>query len=310
MLRLKRLEAEAFRRVRHYPAQIPKNLHRATVVTSRKLAHILHENPNYISPALESLFTWSGDKIDPLSRLSVQNTTFKPDDLVTIVVKFTKVAYARLQSDVHRLPHSWKSNFAQHDIALTNGTAFDLGLKLAFAFETLVSDSKKKDHRIVREIKLELDDLEKNEASLPSDVEIGMWEAAVDDETWLEVNFESFDAKLSQRNAAHTKSGPEALDDREALSGMLSHADHVLKDYDQGQDGSLFDDSDDPENSDYSDYSDNAGGGSSEEAITPRSKDLGRGDDFTLLMREIMGMSQETMAELMGRNATTGLSKP
>src|SRR5690242_4791541 len=92
-----KVEKEAFHRLNNYPSAISENQHHATLPLPRKVAHILHTNPSYISSAVEAFYLR-----DPISLRLLQPEKsktallFPPEDFVSVSVRFTKVLYAQL----------------------------------------------------------------------------------------------------------------------------------------------------------------------------------------------------------------------
>jgi len=183
------IEAEAFYRLRNYPKQINGSLHHAVVHVPRNLAYILHQSAAYISPAVEAFYLRDPIALRPLQAQSENDLVFPPKDLVTMVVKFTKVGFAQVKSQRFSAPAAWTSVLSARKSEQSRAQT-ELGMKVTSGFEMLVSDPQNQDHKVVREIKLILGDLAEGEDQLPSDAEISQWGMVEDDEAWLDVNFE------------------------------------------------------------------------------------------------------------------------
>lgn len=189
------IQNEAFYRLRNYPKQISENLHSALVTIPRKVALLLHQKPAYISAAIEAFYLRDPIVLRPLRAKNTDELTFKPEDFVTVSVRFTKVSYAQLKSQDFPVPSSWVGKLPSKD----NRTAYDraeLGMKLSCGFEMLLSDPQNQDKPSVREIKLILEDVETGDEGLPTDEEIGKWDKREDDEKWLDISFEDLDQEL------------------------------------------------------------------------------------------------------------------
>jgi hypothetical protein len=220
------IEAEAFYRIRNYPSQIVASLHYAPITIPRKLAYILHNRPSSIAPAVEAFYLR-----DPISLKSLHTPSsdliFPPEDLVTVSTRFTKVLYAQLKSQQFPSPAAWKGilALAENDISSASATTkrytrLEMGMKVTSGFEMLLADPKHDNNRLVREVKIILDDLaEDSNANLPTDGDITKWEnvAREDDERWLDINFEDFQKELQGKG--QDKRSTEA-------AGVLDRNDH------------------------------------------------------------------------------------
>lgn len=306
LIHSQQIEDEAFHRLTDYPAAIGSSLHRSLLSIPRKLAYILHANPTYISPAVEAFYLRDPIALKPLATKDTATLTFPPEDFVDVSVKFTKVGYAQLHSQDYPPPASWTSV-----IPRIKETKVAMGMKLACGFEMLVRDPQNRDKRAVREISLLLEDLEEGEDDLPSDKDIASWSNQIDDESWLDINFEDFEkeldgkgkkassantANVSSSTAAFTGSNSTAEDhgfgDRKTqanLRNIVSNFEKFLDDDKAGPEGAAFSDDDDDDLSSY-------------HSSEPDSDSEDEGEDkegsftdaeFESAMREMMGMPQE-----------------
>lgn len=74
-----------------------------------------------------------------------------------------------------------------------------IGMKLTCGFEMLLADPVNKDKKEVREIQLLLEDISSGEAELPSNEDIAKQQRQ-DDEKWLEIDYDDFEAELSGKS--------------------------------------------------------------------------------------------------------------
>lgn len=308
------IEAEAFYRLRNYPAQITASMHHAPVSIPRKLAYILHVRPASIAPAVEAFYLR-----DPIALKALQSSSslsFAPKDLVTVSIRFTKVLYAQLKSQQQfSTPEAWKDVLAQaakgagsDPLADNKYARFEMGMKVTSGFEMLVSDSKYDDNRSVREIKLILDDIATDgDGSLPSDQEISKWKDVnrEDDEKWLDINFEDFEKELSGKGREKKAPGipgafgpepPSGFGDAKTeadLKKMVERFEAFLNDEDAGLEGAEMDDMDvDDDDDDVDDDSED------------EDKDVSFDEnEFARMMREMMGMPSAE-ADLATNNAS------
>ncbi|KAK5172902.1 uncharacterized protein LTR77_003023 [Saxophila tyrrhenica] len=283
------IEDEAFHRIRDYPSSIKSSLHHALLTIPRNLAYILHRNPSYVSPAIEAFYLRDPVALKPLATKDTSTLLFPPADFVTASVKFTKVGYAQLRSQVFDAPPAWTAVAPK----LQAGDAkTEMGMKVACGMEMLLSDLQNKDKKDVREIKLLLEDVESSEETLPSDEEISKWTQTQDDEKWLDIDYNDFENELSGRKDANgeksntaTGKGFGDANAQQNLRKMVSRFEDFLNDDTAGADGVDDDDLDDNE----SDASDT---GSSDGEDKDASFDEA---EFEKAMKEMMGMPPDEL---------------
>lgn len=287
LLHLPSVEREAFYRLQKYPKQILNNLHHARIIIPRNLAYILHHDPSYISPAIEAFYLRDPIALRPLQACDPKDLDFAPTDCVNVSVKFTKIGYAQLKSQSYDPPPVWK-DFQAGNGNIESKEIINMGMKVACGFEMLISDPQNQDKKVVREIKLLLDDLETGEDQLPSDGEISKWQIVEDDESWLDINFEDFERELAGKNDIDERNDKAGFGDRNAQE-------HLRKMVARFQ--GLLDDDDDAartEGAEYADDTDNDNdqdSTSSEDTEANDENDVNFNEDrFTQMMREMLGM--------------------
>ncbi|GAM83241.1 hypothetical protein ANO11243_012270 [Dothideomycetidae sp. 11243] len=199
------IEDEAFFRLKAYPDAIKTTLHRAKVRIPRRLAYILHQQPAYISPAIEAFYLRDPISLKPLVTKDIGTLLFAPKDFVTVSTTFTRVGYAQLRSQDFPFPPSWTDD--AHDL---ENPEVSTGMKLTCGFEMLLQDKTNRDKRAVREINLLLSDLDAGDDELPSDAEISRWDHHQDDEKWLDIGFEDLERELRGERNADKKEGEQA----------------------------------------------------------------------------------------------------
>ena len=298
------IEADAFYRLRNYPQQINGSLHHAAVRIPRKLAYVLHQSAAYLSPAVEAFYLRDSIALRPLQAQNQNDLVFHPKDLVTMVVKFTKVGFAQVKSQQFSTPAAWISVVStMKDERSMAGT--EIGMKITSGFEMLVADPQNQDHKVVREIKLLLEDLDSGEDQLPSDAEISHWGMVEDDEAWLDVNFEDFDNELSGTSQGQGTPGKGFGDKsaQEDLQKMVARFKDFLDDDAAGSEGAEYLDDMDNDNDEDDDDGHASGDTSSEEEDGLISFDE---DKFATMMREMMGMPPETED---GQSITGGVTR-
>lgn len=298
------IEEEAFFRLRNYPNQISKNQHHAVVKLPRKIAHLLHQKPSYVAVAVEAFYLR-----DPISLKLLQSgpndkrLVFPPEDLVVMSVQFPRVGYAQLKSQEFRAPSAWNPKMPSKSDQASFMQA-ETGMKLTCGFEILLSDLQHQDTLPAREIKMLLEDLESGDATLPSDTEISRWEITQDSEEWLDISFEDLEHELEGREHTRRGQGPTFNDKsaQENLQRIVKQFEDFLNDKKAGLDGAdLLDEESDSE-LDSSD-SDEDDEGEDKEATFDE-------DQFTRMMREMMGMPPEVMDEMMHGELKVPASKP
>jgi hypothetical protein len=186
------IEKEAFYRLRDYPSALSSSFHHSLTSIPRNLAYILSRNPTYISPAIESFYLRDPISLKPLDTKDTSTLHFPPEDFVTVSIKFTKVSFAQLRSQIFDPPPSWTGILPR-----IQDKKVSRGMKLSCGFEMLVSDRMNVDKRVVREIQLLLEDLENGDEVLPTDAEVSEWEKREDGEKWLDIDYNDFEAELS-----------------------------------------------------------------------------------------------------------------
>ncbi|KAF2717367.1 SGT1-domain-containing protein, partial [Polychaeton citri CBS 116435] len=245
------LEDEAFRRLRGYPAAIAESMHHAKVSIPRRLAYILRRNPAYISPAIESFYLRDPISVKPLTTKDTSTLNFPPEDFITTSVRFTKVSYAQILSQVFNPPPAWTGVAPR-----IQDPKVDKGMKLTCGFEMLLCDPQSKAKRTVLEMKLLLEDLEAGEEKLPSDSEIALWPQQEDDEKWLDIDYAEFEDELAGKKGEQSSDSKDSkgFGDKgaqENLKRMVSRFEDFLKDDEIGVAG--VDDEVEDENDDESD---------------------------------------------------------
>lgn len=303
------VEAEAFYRLRNYPAQINASLHHSLVRIPRKLAQIIHSCPSSISYAVDAFYLRDPVAMKPLQTVSAK-LVFPPEDLVTLSVKFTKVLYAQVKSQQFSPPLAWKPIFSELEkIAASDPLKqkellqMEVGMKVTSGYEMIVSDLAKKDDRIYRELLIIVDDLNEdleagNTDVLPSNDKIASWPKAgkEDDESWLDINFEDFEKELQGKSGQNKNKGPLGAFGPDEASGfgdaktqadlkkMVERFEAFMNDEDAGIDGAEMDDMDLDDDDDDDDEYD------SEDEDKEVSFDE---NEFARMMKEMMGMPVE-----------------
>ncbi|OQO08099.1 hypothetical protein B0A48_06893 [Cryoendolithus antarcticus] len=279
------VEDEAFARIREYPSAISSSLHRSLTVIPRRLANILHQNPISISAASEAFYLRDPIAVRPLLTKDLATLVFAPDDLVTVSVKYTKVGYAQLRSQVFDAPPAWTGVIPRLD-----DEKVSMGMKLTCGFEMLLADPQNVDKKVTREVKMLLGDLDAEPTPLPDDAVLATWPQTQDDEKWLDIDYRDFEDQLSGKAKAKT-AGDAAADTTSGdgtanLRKMVSRFESLLKDDDDsaaGLDG--IEDSDD-EASSVSDSDDE-----SEPSSTGEDKSASFDEaEFEVAMKQMMGM--------------------
>ncbi|KAK5113486.1 hypothetical protein LTR62_003355 [Meristemomyces frigidus] len=275
------VEDEAFYRLQGYPAAISSSLHHALVSIPRPLAYLLHHSPAYISAAIEAFYLRDPVSLKPLATKDTSTLTLPPEDFVTVSVKFSKVGYAQLRSQIFEVPPAWTGIIPRLDDAKV-----ETGMKLTCGFEMLLSDRQNQDKRTVREMKVLLEDLESGEEKVPSNEAISAWPHQEDDEKWLDIDYNDFEDELAgMKGRASKGENGKGFGDQNAqdtLRKMVSRFEDFLQDDDAGVEGV---DDDDVDNDSASD---------SESSASPNSGEDRDGSfdeaEFERAMKEMMGM--------------------
>ena len=291
LLHLPSVEREAFYRLQNYPKQISDNLHHARIIIPRSLAYILHHDPSYISPAIEAFYLRDPIALRPLQACDPKDLNFAPSDCVNVSIKFTKIGYAQLKSQSYDPPPVWK-DFQAGDGNMESKEIINMGMKVACGFEMLISDPQNQDKKVVREIKLLLDDLETGEDQLPSDGEISKWQIIEDDESWLDINFEDFERELAGKTCMDKRNNKAGFGDRNAQE-------HLRKMVARFQ--GFLDDDDDAAGTEGAEYADDMDNDNDQDSTSSEDTEANNDDDvdfnedrFTQMMREMLGMQSSS----------------
>ncbi|KAL8832952.1 MAG: hypothetical protein Q9170_004633 [Blastenia crenularia] len=289
LLHTSSIESEAFHRLQKYPTQIKESLHYAMITIPRKLACVLHDNASRISPAVEAFYLRDPIALRPLQLHRPSRLFFPPEDFVTVSVKFAKVGYAQIKGQDFPTPPAWVAYTAK-DPKARGRSGWDVGMKITCGFEMLLSDPQNVDKKPVREIKLLLEDLDAGEEQLPSDNDISQWDHTVDDESWLDIDFNDFDRELSGKTDAGPAGQGGGFGDRAAqanLRRMVTRFEKFLNDDDgTAEDADFFDDTDDENTSNTSDETASRGG-----VMDEAEEEIDFDEDrFTSMMRDMMGL--------------------
>ena len=230
-----KVEKEAFHRLNNYPSAISENQHHATLPLPRKIAHILHTNPSYISPTVEAFYLR-----DPISLRLLQPEksktalTFPPKDFVSVSVRFTKVLYAQLLGQHWNPPAQYEAAIESLVEAGHAQEKSEVAVKLSAGMQMLASHTLFADKKAVREIDLLLEDLENGDDTLSTDAEIAAWPKREDDESWLDIDFSEFEKELQG------KGGEKGFGDKNAqdnLKKMVERFSTFLADDEAGHEG-------------------------------------------------------------------------
>ncbi|KXG48715.1 uncharacterized protein PGRI_025850 [Penicillium griseofulvum] len=286
ILRSTIIQEEAFYRLRKYPQQISENLHSAIITIPRKVAFLLHQKPAYISPAVEAFYVRDPIALRPLRSKDASDLVFKPDDLVDVSVRFTRVGYAQLKSQEFPEPKSWAGKLPSTDDQKAYERA-EAGMKLACGFEMLLYDPQNQDKPAVREMKFLLEDVETGDETLPTDQEIQTWDKREDDEKWLDISYEDLETELKGRGEGKGADAGQFGDSgaQENLQRIVARFEEFLNDNKAGFDGADFIDDFDTD-SDVDDDDD-------DEEVDSEGEDKDASfneEEFSRMMKEMMGM--------------------
>lgn len=297
------IEAEAFYRLEKYPGQIEASIHHALVTIPRRLAHVIHELPKAIAPAVEAFYLRDPISLKPLTSASTERLAFPPKDLVDVSVKFTKVLYAQLKSQQFSAPPAWQSIFNPSEPDAAAGRSDDeqkkhnmleLGMKVTCGFEMLAVGAAKSNNRTSREVALLIDDLmEDGDPVLPTDRDIASWNDSGrdDDDSWMDISFEDFEKELDGRTGASKAKSFGDANAQADLRKIVSRFEAFLNDEKAGIDGAGFDEMDDDDDDDDDDDSEFEEESDSEDRNVSFDE-----EEFSRMMREMMGMPAGNIA--------------
>jgi hypothetical protein len=229
-----------------------------------------------------------------------------------VSVRFTKVLYAQLKSQQFSTPAAWKNILAESEKISTSESPIskkhanlEMGMKVTSGFEMLLRDSKNDDNRLVREVKIILDDLAAdNNANLPTDEDIIKWDGVSreDDEKWLDINFEDFERELQGKGqdkkpteipGVFGPARPSGFGDAKTeadLKKMVERFQDFMNDETAGEEGAELDDMDIDDDADTDNESDE------------EDKEVSFDEnEFAKMMREMMGLPSAEPDETVDR---------
>jgi hypothetical protein len=290
------IENEAFYRIKKYPLGIKENFHHAIILIPRKLSYILNKNPSYISPAVEAFYLRDPIALKPLKTTDKTTLVFPPEDLVKCRIRFTKVGFAKVRSQQFPPPQIWSITVSANTKDPKESFRAEMGMKLTSGFEMLLSDPQNKDNKVVREMDILLADLDSGEDQLPTNAEIESWGVAEDDDSWLDINYQEFENELAGRGVkGNISKGFGDTETQEKLRKMVSRFEDLLADDDAGPDG--IDEMDEDNDTDQDGV----------ESHVSDEEDQKAEEEFTEMIREMLGMSKEVMEEIKN-TATTNIT--
>jgi hypothetical protein len=223
-----------------------------------------------------------------LKAKDASDLVFKPDDLVTVSVRFTRVGYAQLKSQEFPVPSSWAGKLPSTEDRQAYDRA-EAGMKLSCGLEMLLHDPQNQDKAAVREMKLLLEDVDTGDENLPTDQEIQeTWDKREDDEKWLDINFEDLETELKGRTQGKESEAGNFGDSgaQENLQRIVARFEEFLNDNSAGFDGADFID-DFNSDSDIDDDDEE----SEEDDSEGEDKDASfNEEEFARMMKEMMGM--------------------
>lgn len=230
-----KIEKEAFHRLNGYPEAISTNQHHATLSLPRKVAHILHLKPSYISPAVEAFYLRDPVALRLLDPQKSQRTpNFPPEDFVEVSTRFTRILYAQLLGQNWDPPAAYVKALEQLKSRSTSHEQAEVAIKLVAGFEMLTTHEIYADKPATREIELLLEDLASGSDALPTDAELSTWPKREDDEAWLNIDFAEFERELAGKGSKN------AFGDKDAeanLKKMVERFNAFLNDNEAGLEG-------------------------------------------------------------------------
>lgn len=300
MIHSSRMEEEAFRRLRNYPKQISKNLHRAIITIPRIIALILHEHPEYISPITEAFYLrdpismqWLDAK-KPGQHLADERLLSLPEDLVDVQVKFTRVGYAQLKSQEFTAPLGWATVLRTRGADQLASARAEMGMKVSCGLDMLYQDIQNQHSPPIKEIRRIHNGVRARSLELPSDADLQVWDDTEDDDSWLDINFVDFERTLaggqsakSNKHGGTRPKGRAGFGDsaaEEQLRTIVDRFEKFMANDSAGLDGAEY--------LDDMDYDDDEDDDESLENGEAKEKSFDE-NEFASMMREMMGLPPE-----------------
>ena len=294
LIHSKKIEQEAFFRLKKYPEQIEESLHQSLVIVPRRLAYVLHHHPKAVSAAIEAFYLRDAISLENLQKAESDDYVFAPTDFVSISTRFTKVSYAQLRSQQFHMPSNLEAELSQETTEKLRARS-EAGIKLLCGFEMLMSDPQNKDKPVVREINLLLEDLASGEVQVPTDTEIDAWSHRDDDDSWLDIDYNDFERELSGQQSQREDSEAPPNSAQSHLRKTVQRFEEMLAHKTDAGSTDLIDDMD--EDDDTTD--DNSEDSENDEISGPEGASTHLAEDnFTKMMQELMGMPPDVMKEV------------
>lgn len=160
-----------------------------------------------------------------------------------------------------------------------------MGMKLTCGFEMLLADPQNADKRVVREIGLLLEDIETGDEPLPDDKELAMWPQTQDDEKWLDIDYNDFEAELSGKGKEGKADGGKGFGDKSAQANLRKMVSRFQDFIDDDDEAAGIDGIDDNGGSSDDEDSDTEGSSTGEDKNGSFDE-----AEFERAMKEMMGM--------------------
>lgn len=236
------IESEAFYRLQRYPAYIAESAHHAMLTIPRKLAHILHQFPQLVAPAVEAFYLRDPISLTPILSSS-PNLRLPPEDLVTTSVRFSRLLFAQLKSQRFDPPPRWLETLRATSALDGSQSRLETGMKLTCGFELLCNSANglacnRKPNLLVAAAIEAVDSC--NKQGLPTDEDMKLWRGCCrdDDETWMHIEYDDLEQELDgRRHARQTGSGFGDHQTGADLRKIVSRFEAFLRDDNAGADG-------------------------------------------------------------------------
>ncbi|OUM62081.1 hypothetical protein PIROE2DRAFT_62123 [Piromyces sp. E2] len=193
-------------KIQIYPQKIEDDFHYTKCYIPLKVAHLLYHEPQLIAAAINAFYYRGPEGMKACSKMR----NFSIDNQVMTTVKFTKTLYAQLASQqffppkIYHLPNPNSPNYK----------SYELGMKLACAFEMLLVDPTYKN----------LDQDNKNHTRIRYLLSKELVDPAIvenknfkdDDDSWMNINENELDDFLNEKEEDFKK----CLSDNEDFDDM------------------------------------------------------------------------------------------
>ncbi|CCG80740.1 putative Regulatory factor Sgt1 [Taphrina deformans PYCC 5710] len=191
------IQQDALARIRKYPEQSNKEMHRVNCTVPRVVATLLHQDPSLIAPTCIELCNRDQLQIEQQNKSPSRLRLAEAADQVTISVKLTRTLYAQIKGLKFTVPAWYNEKF----VPVSQLPAIDTGSKVTCGLDLLLMSSEAAIEAITRA-----------RSNPATDAEIAKWDTRIDSDAYLDVNFEELEKVMAGNSVDTSKEDVESED--------------------------------------------------------------------------------------------------